>query len=152
MTPALVACCSKAGLAVIRSLGRRGVPVFGLSYGGGQSGVASRYLTRSFEVPDPTDDEAGFVTRVLELPKHLHGAVLIPTDDGSLVAISRNATSLENLHRPTCEPWSLVRQLIEKVSTYEIARAHGIPCPRILIADSDTTLSSSHAKSDIHAC
>ena len=136
MTPALVACCSKAGLAVIRSLGRRGVPVFGLSYGGGQSGIASRYLTRSFEVPDPTDDEAGFVTRVLELPKHLHGAVLIPTDDGSLVAISRNATALASLYRPTCEPWSLVRQLIEKVSTYEIARAHGIPCPRILIADS----------------
>ena len=136
MTPALVACCSKAGLAVIRSLGRRGVPVIGLAYGSGQSGVASKYLARSFEVPDPTDNAAGFVARVLQLPEKFHGAVLIPTDDGSLVAISSNATALANTYRPTCEPWPLVRQLIEKRFTYEIARAHAIPCPRTLIAGS----------------
>jgi hypothetical protein len=43
-TPALVLCCSKAGLAVIRSLGRRGVPVAGLCYGRSQPAAASRHL------------------------------------------------------------------------------------------------------------
>lgn len=136
MTPALVACCSKAGFAVISALGRRGVPVIGLSYGNGQSGGASKYVAREFAVPDPTENESAFVKRLLELPEKTHRAVLIPTDDGSLVAISRNATALSEAYRPTCEPWSLVRQLIEKRFTYEIARTHAIPCPRILIAGS----------------
>src|SRR5690606_1659645 len=54
-------------------------------------------------------------------------------EDGSLVAISRHAATLSEAYRITCEPWPLVRQLIEKQFTYEIARAHAIPCPRILM-------------------
>ncbi|NLG75869.1 MAG: hypothetical protein GX535_06505, partial [Xanthomonadaceae bacterium] len=84
MSCALVACCSKAGLAVIRSLGARGVPVVGLCYGNSQSGASSRFLRDSIDVPDPSEDEQGFVDSLIALGRRFDGAVLFATDDGSL--------------------------------------------------------------------
>lgn len=134
MSCALVACCSKAGLAVIRSLGARGVPVVGLCYGNSQSGASSRFLRDSIDVPDPSEDEQGFVDSLIALGRRFDGAVLFATDDGSLVAISKHAAHLSSLYRLVPQPWSLVRQLIEKHRTYDIARRHRIPCPRLIMA------------------
>jgi D-aspartate ligase len=131
VTPAVVACCSKAGLAIIRALGEHGVPVIGLCYGSGQIGAFSRFVTKQYRCPDPSEDESAFIAALLRLDESLQSAVLFPSDDGSLVAISRNAESLSRKYRLVSERWPLVRTLIEKHFTYEIARQHGVPCPRL---------------------
>jgi predicted ATP-grasp superfamily ATP-dependent carboligase len=57
--------------------------------------------------------------------------VLFPADDASLVTLSRNREELETRYRVVAQDWSVVRRLIEKRLTYELADRHGIPCPRI---------------------
>lgn len=133
MTPAMVACCSKAGLAVIRALGAQGVPVIGLRFGNAQIGAASRFMRSALAVPDPSDDEQAFVNRLVEIGPRYEGAVLFATDDGSLVAISKHASLLSAFYRVVPQPWSVVGQLIEKHRTYEVARQREIPCPRLIM-------------------
>ena len=82
-TPALVLCCSKAGLAVTRGLGRAGVPVVAVCFGRGQVAAASRYATARERAPDPNEDEAAFLEFLLDAAGKWTGAVVFPTDDAT---------------------------------------------------------------------
>ncbi|HEU4625410.1 MAG TPA: hypothetical protein VFS52_11635 [Steroidobacteraceae bacterium] len=130
--PAVVAGCSKAGLAIIRALGARGVPIVGLTYGPGQIGRSSRYVKGTIVVPDPAESEHAFVASLTRAAQRgLRGAVLFPSDDASLVAIARHRHSLVEHYRIVAERWELVQKLIEKQHTYAIAHAAGVPYPRL---------------------
>jgi D-aspartate ligase len=131
--PALVLCCQKPGLAVIRALAREDVPVVGLCYGQGQVGAVSRHLAERHWCPDPNEDEPGFCRFLLSLAGRHAGGVLFPTDDAGLVAVSRNRERLLPSFRVVAEEWQIVRKLVEKRLTYELAREHGVPCPRICV-------------------
>src|SRR5690606_13829786 len=138
---AIVACCSKAGLAVIRALGEHGIALLGLCFGRGQVGAASRFLRERRWCTDPSEDENAFINDLLEIDAEWNGSALIPTDDGTLVAISRHRQRLEARFRVVCEPWETVVNLIEKDRTYAIAERHGIPCPRLrLVSNEEETL------------
>lgn len=133
---AIVVCCSKGGLAIIRALGERGIDVAGLCFRKNEVGAASRFVRERRYCPDPGEHEEAFVGALMSFPSKWNGSVLYPADDGSLVAISRHALRLRERYRPICEPWSTVSLLIEKHRTYEIARAHGIPCPEVELVES----------------
>ena len=139
--PAIVLRCSKTALATIRLLGEKGIPVVGLCYGEYQVAAASRHLDEQLWCPDPTHDEIGFVDFLLSLAARWPGAVLLPIGDGSLVAVSRARDRLSPHFRIVAEQWGIVRQVIEKHLTYEVARRVGFPCPRILVTrDPDEAL------------
>jgi predicted ATP-grasp superfamily ATP-dependent carboligase len=61
--------------------------------------------------------------------------VLFPTDDASLLTVSKYKQELATHYRIAAEDWGIVRPLLEKTHTYEIAERHGIPCPRIQAID-----------------
>ena len=127
MLKAIVICCKKTGLAVIRSLAREKIPIIGLCYGDDQVGSFSRYLAESFWCPDPNDDEPGFIRFLWSLADRYPGAVLFPADDASLVTLSRNREELETRYRVVAQDWSVVRRLIEKRLTYELLTAMASP-------------------------
>src|SRR5262245_46108474 len=83
------------GLAIVRSLGRRGVPVCVID---DESSIAraSRYATHSVRVPSLRDD-AGVVDAALRIGRRLglEGWVLYPTRDEIVAALSRHRTILE---------------------------------------------------------
>ncbi|HEX2493991.1 MAG TPA: hypothetical protein VHK24_09470, partial [Steroidobacter sp.] len=133
---AIVACCSKAGLAVIRALGERGIPIAGVYFGKNQVGAASRFVTKAYSFPDPSEDEESFIDALLRLERRWDGAALFPTDDASLVAVSRHWRLLEQRYGLVSQPWELVGKLIEKHHTYRIALEHGVPCPSLQMAGS----------------
>lgn len=128
---AIIACCSKAGLAIIRSLGGHGIDIAGLCFGKNQIGAASRFLRERRRCSDPSEREEDFLACLDSLAPKWDGAALYPADDASLVAISRHALRLRRRYRLVCEPWSTVSRLIEKHHTYSIANAHGIACPHV---------------------
>ena len=64
------------GLAAIRSLGRAGIPVVALDHRASPLGFRSRYA-QPVRVPDPAEDEDGFVAAVAEVGP----GVLFPTHD-----------------------------------------------------------------------
>jgi len=125
------------GLGVIRSLGRIGVPVYGVHEGPWAPAAASRYLTgRCFWRPTPAD-----IDRVLAGLKHLaerigKPAVLLPTDDAAAIFASHHGTALRSSFLFPELPVGLARRLAGKYSLYELCREQGFACPEALAPDS----------------
>lgn len=131
LPPAIVLCCSKAGLAVIRALGANAVPVIGVWYGDTRMAASSRFVKDNCRSPHPDADASAFTDFLLSRAAEWPGGVLIPTDDASLLAVSKYKERLSGSYRVASEDWSVVRQLLEKLSTYELARQADVACPRV---------------------
>jgi len=130
--PAIVLGAETAGLGVVRALGRHGVPVVVLHYGATDTAHRSRYVTASARICPPHEDEAAFVTAVLAAAERYAGALLIPTSDEAVVAVSRNLSALAERCTVACTPWAITATFIEKRLTYELAQRIGVACPRTI--------------------
>lgn len=119
------------GLAVARSLGSRGVPVIALDRDIGGVGLYSRHTLVSGICPNPIADEEAFVAyleavgQVLERP-----AVLFPTNDEWVLAVSRHRARLERYFVFPFSPQDVVEPVLNKTSLYKTAERLGIPIPR----------------------
>src|SRR5438034_11763152 len=82
---ALVAGADYRGLGVVRSLGRRGIPVWVLNHAGHLVGAVSRYAARTLRWP--LEDGRKQLDFLLDLAtrEKLEGWVLFPTDDEDVV-------------------------------------------------------------------
>jgi predicted ATP-grasp superfamily ATP-dependent carboligase len=118
------------GLGIVRSLGRRGIPVWVVD---DEPSVArfSRYTTRSLRVPD-LRHEGSIVETVLETgARHgLEGWLLYATRDEIVAALSRARTRLRELFRVWTPPWETVQYADDKRLTYQLAARLGVPTPR----------------------
>jgi len=127
--PALVLSTGTPGLAVIRSLGRRGVPVIALYQDRGEAGWVSRYVREAIRVPHPERKEKALVEFLLREAPRLGGGVLMPCADGALAAISRNKQELSQHYRVACPDALVAASVLEKCHTYEAARLAGVAAP-----------------------
>lgn len=118
------------GLAVARSLGRRGYPVVMLDDSYCISSF-SRYVRRVIRVDDLLDPRKT-VDAVLEVGRrfNLRGWVLIPTRDETVAAFSRHRDELAAFFRLTTGEWESIRWAWDKKLTYELAEMLGVPCPK----------------------
>ncbi len=124
------------GLGPIRSLGERGVRVVLGAITPKDPARLSRFVSETLPLPDPALDEIGFVVS-LEMAAGRHpGAVLIPADDETLIAVSRNKDRLAERFRVACGDWDAVRVFIDKQYTYQLAAAAGVPVPHTLVPSS----------------
>jgi D-aspartate ligase len=125
------------GLGVIRSLGRAGVPVYGVHEGPWAPAASSRYLQgRCFWQPSPADVDR--VTEgLLRLAKHIgRPSVLITTDDAGAIFLAEHARDLRECFLFPDPPAGLPRRLAGKYSLFEVCRELGVPAPRTTIPDS----------------
>ncbi|HEX4038443.1 MAG TPA: ATP-grasp domain-containing protein [Acidobacteriaceae bacterium] len=127
---ALVVGGDHPGLAVVRSLGRRGIPVCVVDHQACISRV-SRYATRVVRVPDILD-ERKTVDAVLDVGRRfdLRNWVLIPTRDETVAAFSRYRDELAAFFSVTTGEWDSVQWAWDKNKTYQLAESLGIPCPQ----------------------
>jgi len=118
------------GLAIARSLGRRGIPVVVID---DQYSVSSfsRYVTRVIHVPDLKREQAS-VDSVLDVGIRLglRGWVLFPTRDENVAAFSIHRDRLAEFFRVTTPAWDTIRWAWDKNNTYQLAEKLGIPVPR----------------------
>ena len=118
------------GLGVVRSLGRRGVPVCVID---DQHSISefSRYASRVVRVKD-LRDEHNTIESVLEVGKRydLKDWVLFPTRDETVAAFSRHRDRLAQFFRVTTPDWETVQWAWDKKNTYERAERLGIPVPK----------------------
>ncbi|MGI8855789.1 MAG: carboxylate--amine ligase [Thermomicrobiales bacterium] len=119
------------GLAVARSLGRRGVPVIALDRDPKGYALASKYVTVAALCPNVLADEEGFVRYLLDLGAALdRPALLYPTNDEWVLAVNHHR---ERLGRYFIVPFSgpdIVEPVLDKARLYGTARELGIPIPR----------------------
>jgi D-aspartate ligase len=118
------------GLGIVRSLGRRGIPVCVID---DQHSVSqfSKYATRVVRVKD-LRDEGRTVDNVLDVGQRygLKGWVLFPTRDETVAAFSRHRERLAEFFRVTTPGWDTVQWAWDKKNTYDRAAELGIPVPR----------------------
>ncbi|GAC1362113.1 MAG: hypothetical protein NVSMB44_16900 [Ktedonobacteraceae bacterium] len=119
------------GLAVARSLGRRGVPVIALDHDPAGYALASRYVTAAALCPNVLEDERGFIDFLLALGRQLaRPAVLFPCNDEWVLAVNRHRAELEaHFLIPFSGP-EVVEPVLDKAQLYQRASELGIPIPR----------------------
>jgi D-aspartate ligase len=117
------------GLGIVRSLGRRGIPVCVID---DEASIArvSRFSKRAIHVPTLRDESA--TLDALEVVRRAHGLegwVLFPTREETVVAFARNRSSLAQSFRVPTPDWATIRHAWDKRETYRLARELGIPTP-----------------------
>jgi D-aspartate ligase len=128
------------GLGVIRSLGRLGVPVYGVHEGPLAPAANSRYLQgRYFWNPGATDP-ASLTDGLLRLAAVIgEPAVLIPTDDAGAIFLAEHGDALRSEFLFPHPPPDLPRRLAGKYSLHLLCREFDVPTPRVVMADSGTS-------------
>ncbi len=118
------------GLGIVRSLGRRGVPVVVIDDEFSVSRY-SRYTTRYLRVPDLRDEQKT-VDTVLEVGQRLglEGWVLYPTMEQTVAAFSRYRPQLTEFFRVPTPDWNTVQWAWDKRNTYRLAQELDIPTPK----------------------
>src|SRR2546427_700016 len=109
------------GLGVVRSLGRRGIPVWVLHEDGQLLATLSRYAQRSLLwLPGDDAERVGFLLD-LASKNRLERWVLIPTGDEGAALVARHHTELTERYRLTTPPWDILRWAYDKRLTYQLA-------------------------------
>jgi D-aspartate ligase len=122
-------------LGVIRSLGRLGVPVYGVHEGPWAPAASSRYLAgRFFWQPHP-DDPQRTVSGLLDLASRIgRRAVLYATDDAGAIFLAEHGDALREAFAFPRPPADLPRQLAGKYSMFQLCRDLGVPTPQAMLA------------------
>ncbi|MCW7079144.1 MAG: hypothetical protein OCU16_06430 [Candidatus Methanospirare jalkutatii] len=117
-------------LGIIRSLGRRGIPVYLLHDKHLCISRFSRYTKQFIKTPKPSD-ESKFVNFMIELAKKrgVEGWILMPTNDAAVYTLSRHREILERYYRVSTPCWDVVKYAYNKKLTYQVAEKIGIPIP-----------------------
>lgn len=116
-----------SALAIARSLGRRGIPVWALMDDAFLAN--SRYCRRVLPWPDA--DEALLVAYLVDLARRfdLRGWAIYPTGDNEAALLARNFRPLSGWFRVCPLPWSVLEVAFDKRLTYQVADRLGIPYP-----------------------
>jgi predicted ATP-grasp superfamily ATP-dependent carboligase len=116
-------------VGIVRSLGRVGVPVYGIHEDRFAPMALSRYLCGGFVWPT-TGDESDLVDHLLRIGRRLaRPAILVPTDDEGAILMAEHAEMLQEWFQFPQQPSTLPRSVASKRSLYQICKRLGVPCP-----------------------
>ncbi|HZQ26768.1 MAG TPA: polysaccharide deacetylase family protein [Acidimicrobiales bacterium] len=121
-------------LAIARSLGRWGVPVYGV-HNRRTPAARSRYFREVRQV-EGSLDQPGILPDLLALARELEARpLLIATGDASALLVEDHAAELREAFVLPDQPAGLARRLSDKWGMYELCLAHGVPTPHTARAD-----------------
>ena len=116
-------------LGVVRSLGRRGIPVVVVRHGDDRLAAVSRYARRTVDLPEGgAEPQVDFLLR-LASREGLEGWALIPSADESAAMVARRADSLGECYTLTTPSWEVMRWAYDKRLTHELANRAGVEHP-----------------------
>ncbi|RPJ54004.1 MAG: hypothetical protein EHJ95_01105, partial [Methanobacteriota archaeon] len=134
---------SGTGLGVIRSLGRRGVPVVGLDSNPLSPGLRSRYCT-GMVCPASDGQQKEFLDLLARIGERLDGPiVLVPTSDTDVLAVSRQRETLGRYFRFAMPDAPIVEAIVNKRQFAGLLERHGIPHPFTIFPADEADLADS---------
>lgn len=129
MQPAYVLGFGATGLGAIRSLGRRGIPVYGATWDAKDPAFWSRYLKARL-CPDPVTQPEELTAFLLEESRRIgERPVLFTAGDAATLFVARHQEQLREGYLFHPLPAELMTALINKWRQYELAAAFGIAIP-----------------------
>lgn len=116
------------GHGIARTLGRLGIPVYGIHAGRQSPAARSRYWRGNFYRDVLNDDADTALDWLLDL-SHKIGSrpILLPTDDHSCVFLADHADSLKAGYRFPDQPPGLTRALSNKQAMFQLCKQHNLP-------------------------
>src|SRR5580658_8027239 len=116
-------------LGVVRSFGRRGIPVWVLKERDELLAATSCYVQRSLKWPIGDDHEK--ITLLLDIAtnRDVKGWLLVPTEDEGARLIAQHHEVLSEHFSLTTPPWDVLQWAYDKRLTYRLARNTGVDCP-----------------------
>lgn len=143
--PALVIGVDVSALTVVRSLGRRGIPVHVLGSNPRDYAAVSRYA-RYFHCED-LSDEASFLAALARYADSIGlKSVLIPTSDLHVLFISRHRETLSTSFCFVLPDHRIIETLMDKKNLYDFAVRHNFLVPRTFLSTSSNELREIAAK------
>jgi len=130
----------RAALAVIRSLGSKGVDVVATDSTKFNVGFFSKYISCGFVYPSPLKNKEKFVNAMLHFVKNGDFDLLIPITDFTMIPILEHRDEFENYVRVAVPPYETAMKALDKAQTIEIAERCGIPHPKTFLIDDIETL------------
>ena len=132
-TPVLVLGCNIGALAIFRTLGSVGVPVYGVEEDKKNIVLRSRYLKKYFIKKLDPENPAEYLEYLLEVSARIgEKAVLIPTSDDLSVFVAEHSDRLlENYVFPV-NSGELLDRLADKKKMFQLALDNDIPTPHII--------------------
>jgi predicted ATP-grasp superfamily ATP-dependent carboligase len=118
------------GLGAIRSLGRMGVPVYGVHEHRWAPAAGSRYLRgRWFWRPTLADPDR-ILSDLAALARRIgRPSVLVPTDDAAAIFLAEHGEPLRSDFLFPAPPPRLPRLMADKYAMFQLCRDLGVPCP-----------------------
>ena len=124
------------GLAIVRALARRGIPVYGFDPDPNQPGFFSRYGVAR-RCPDPAEEQEALLGLLLaEAGRQGCRPVLYPTSDPFVLFLARHHESLARAFACVAPPPERLEALVDKRRQYALAEQRGIPLPPTFGVDS----------------
>ncbi len=129
-TPVLVLNCKLGGLAIMRSLGSQGVPVYGVDDDRRSPGFLSRYCRGKYILRFDEGREQEYLDLVIGIGKRsATRTLLIPTSDELSLFVAKYSSPLSEYFLFPHNDHPLVSGLMSKEGMYHLARRHSVPTP-----------------------
>ena len=125
-----------AALGAIRTLASEGIEVIHLSTDRFYIARFSIFVTRSVKAPSPTRESSRLLEFLMNTNENWDGALLLPTNDPSVVFVSKNRQTLAERYIPAVQDWNLIERIIDKKSLYIQAQKIDDPTPKVVFPDS----------------
>jgi protein-tyrosine-phosphatase/predicted ATP-grasp superfamily ATP-dependent carboligase len=122
----------RAFLAVIRSLGRRGLDVHVAWCPSDAVALRSRYVSQVHALPPYDAEDDAWQRALVALCARERFDLVLPTNDTTIMPLQAHRRELEGhaqLYLPTNEAYAIC---FDKGATHDFAQAHGVPVPRQL--------------------
>lgn len=134
--PVVVIAPGYHGHAIARSLGRLGVPVYGVHADPRSPAAASRYWRKNFfwDLNRVSSEES--IDWLLQLSRKIGSRpLLMPTDDDSCLFVADHAAELKEGFLFPDQPAGLTRSLSSKKQMYFLCKKHSVPAAETLFPE-----------------
>jgi len=130
----------RAALAVIRSLGKKGIKVIAADATGFNAGFLSKYCAYKVTYPSPMENKEEFVESLLGLVKNMKLDLLIPVTDFTMMPILERRDEFEDYVKVAGPPYEVAMKAYDKLQTLSIAKRCRVPYLKTLLVNDEKTL------------
>ena len=127
----------QAGLAVVRSLGKRGVSVTAGSNVQRSLGRLSRHSEDAFQYPEVAASPQEFVTDLIEFLESRDYFAVVPVADVTTIVMSKHKAEIEQTGTTVAAAdWELSEQVWDKGRLFALAETLSVPAPKTIAPSS----------------
>lgn len=124
-------------LGIIRSFGRRGIPVVYIDTDPSSIARHSRYIKKSLIFKNTDDSGSAFIKLLKDFGrKEGQGMMVIPVGDEAVMALSKHREELEAFYHVPVPEHETVQKLVNKVLFYRMLNEMQLPHPKTYFPES----------------